>query len=202
MPTLGRITFVIGAVTVTLLAVGCAARTEPIPPTTAAAIPAPTPPAAPTWPDAAAVPGTSAPDAAGPALTPERIASEFTERDELKDVHFASGQVHVQRADLKTLDAAVAWLKANASQLVILEGYTDAAGPRSANVALAQRRAKWVMGYLVGHGVAASRITVVSRGEDGTLCADKSTSCQSRNRRVRFLARESENVQISASPSR
>jgi outer membrane protein OmpA-like peptidoglycan-associated protein len=58
------------------------------------------------------------------------------------------------------------------------------------------------MQYLVGHGVTESRITVVSRGEDGTRCAERRAACQRRNRRVHFLVRESETVQISASPSR
>ena len=203
MPLLGRISFVLGATAVTLLAVGCAARHEP-PPTVAVAAPpsAPaTPLPAPTWPDAASAPGAPTPDAAGPVPDPERIA-EFAPREELKDVHFASGQFHVERRDLASLDAAVAWLKSNPSQLVILEGYSDAAGARAANLTLAQRRATWVMRYLVGHGIPASRITVVSRGEGGALCADRSAACQSRNRRVHFLVRESETVQISASSSR
>lgn len=202
MRWLGRISFVLGATAVTLLAVGCATRPEPAPPVAAATPITPTaPPPAPAWPDAAAAPGAPAPDAPGPAPVPERIA-EFAPREELKDLHFASGQVRVQRGDLPSLDAAVAWLKSNPSQLVILEGYTDAVGSRAANLSLAQRRARWVMQYLVGHGIAASRITVVSRGETGTLCADQSAACQGRNRRVRFLVRESEAVQISASPSR
>lgn len=200
MPMLGRITFVIGAVTVTLLAVGCATHPETARVTTTVAAPS-APPPAPSWPDAAPVPGAPAPDAPGAAPAPERIA-EFAAREELKDVHFASGQVQVQREDLKALDAAAAWLRANPNQLVILEGHTDAAGPRAANLALAQRRAKWVLDYLVAKGVPASRITVVSRGEGNTLCADKSAACQGRNRRVRFLVRENDAVQISATPSR
>jgi peptidoglycan-associated lipoprotein len=198
---IGRITFVLGAVAVTLLAVGCARHTES--PRVADATPAPVlaPPAAPAWPDAAPVPGAPSPDAAGPSPVPERMA-EFAARDELRDLHFASGQVAVQRGDLKHLDAAVTWLRANPTHLVILEGYTDVAGPRAANLALAQRRAKWVMDYLVSKGVPASRITVVSRGEDGTLCADKNPACQGRNRRVHFLVRDSGPVQVSASPSR
>jgi peptidoglycan-associated lipoprotein len=128
--------------------------------------------------------------------------TEFAAREELKDVHFPTGQIQVQRSEWQTLDASAAWLKANPSQLVILEGYTDVVGPRAANLALAQRRAKWVMDYLVGKGVPASRITIVSRGEEGTLCADKSAACQGRNRRVRFLVRESGPLQLSASPSR
>jgi hypothetical protein len=42
----------------------------------------------------------------------------------------------------------------------------------------------------------------VARGETGLLCADRSPGCQSRNRRVHFLVRDSEPVQLSASPSR
>src|SRR6266851_4228454 len=71
-----------------------------------------------------------------------------------------------------------------------------------ANLALAQRRAKWVMDYLVGKGIAASRITVVSRGESATLCADRSAACQGKNRRVHFLVRDTGSVQVTASPSR
>jgi len=116
-------------------------------------------------------------------------------------VHFASGEIHVERRDLAVLDTAAGWLRANPSQLVIVEGYTDAVGPRAANLALAQRRAQWVMDYLVTKGVPAERITAVARGETGLLCADRSAACQSRNRRVRFLARESGPLQLSASPS-
>jgi outer membrane protein OmpA-like peptidoglycan-associated protein len=117
-------------------------------------------------------------------------------------VHFASGEIHVERRELAALDAAAAWLKANPSQLVIVEGYTDVVGPRAANLALAQRRARWVMDYLVTKGVPAERITAVARGESGSLCADRSAACQGRNRRVHFLVRESGPLQLSVSPSR
>ncbi len=204
MTTIGRVALTLGALIVLLLPIGCASRRVESPPPQAVvfAPPATTPPpAAPTWPDAAAVPNDPALDEGGTALSPERMA-EFTAREELKDVHFAPGQVHVLAADQKVLEATADWLKTNLEQLVILEGHTDAVGPRAANQALAQRRARWVMDYLVGKGVEVSRITVVSRGEDGLLCADKSPACQGRNRRVHFLVRESGPLQLSASPSR
>jgi peptidoglycan-associated lipoprotein len=197
MPTITRVSLALGSLALALL--GCAKQAEP--PRAAAVVAASTPPAAPAWPEAAPVPSAPAPDAAGPASPPEPM-TEFAAREELKDVHFPTGQIQVQRSEWQTLDATAAWLKANPSQLVILEGYTDVVGPRAANLALAQRRAKWVMDYLVGKGVPASRITIVSRGEEGTLCADKSAACQGRNRRVRFLVRESGPLQLSASPSR
>ena len=182
-----------------LLSLGCAKHPEP-PRVAAIGAPVPPPPA-PNWPDAAPGPGAPSPDAAGAVPAPESMKEQFTAREELPDVHFGSGEVRVQRRDLKTLDAVVAWLKANPSQLVIVEGYTDVVGPRAANLALAQRRARWVMDYLVSKGVPAERITAVSRGEGGTLCAEKSLACQSRNRRVHFLVRDSGQLQLSASPS-
>jgi outer membrane protein OmpA-like peptidoglycan-associated protein len=182
-----------------VLALGACAK-SPEPPRAAAVTPAPATPVAPAWPEAAPVPTAPAPEAAGPATAAEPM-KEFAPRDELKDVHFASGQIQVQRTEWKLLDAAVSWLKANPDHLVILEGHADFTGPRAANHALAQHRAKWVMDYLIGKGVAASRITVVSRGEDGVVCADKSTACQGKNRRVRFLVREAGSLQLSASPN-
>jgi len=184
------------ALALALLPLGCA---RPIAPAPVAAVsvtgPAPVtaPPPAPTWPDAA-----PAPDLPGSEAT----AETFIARAELPDVHFASGEIHVDRRDLPALDAAAAWLKANPGQLVIVEGYTDVVGPRAANLALAQRRARWVMEYLVAKGVPAERITAVARGESGIVCADRSAACQHRNRRVHFLVRESGPLQLSASPSR
>ena len=184
------------ALALALLPLGCARPIEPArvaavttPPSAAA----PAPPPAPTWPDAAPAPDLP---------TPEASAETFVAREELPDVHFATGQVHADRGGRKALDAAAAWLKSHQEQLVILEGYTDAAGPRLANLALARRRARWVMDYLVARGVEASRITVVSRGEDGALCADRSTACQGQNRRVHFLVRDTGSAQVTAAPSR
>ena len=200
MTPLARVNFVaVGALA--LLTVGCARHAHgPAPAAVTAAAPA-TPPPAPVWPDAAAAPEAPTEDAAGPAPETGPTAG-FSARESLPDLHFASGQVEVLRSERKALDAATAWLKVNPEQLVILEGYTDLAGPQAANLALARRRARWVMDYLIGRGIAASRITVVSRGETGALCADRSASCQGRNRRVHFLVRDAGSVQITASPSR
>jgi outer membrane protein OmpA-like peptidoglycan-associated protein len=194
-----RVTITLGALA--LLTVGCARHAEG-PPAAALTSAAPAaPPPAPVWPDAAAAPEAPTEEVAGPVPEAGPTAG-FSARENLPDLHFASGRVEVQRSERKALDAAATWLKANPEQLVILEGYTDVAGPQAANLALARRRAKWVMNYLVGKGIAVSRITVVSRGESEPLCAERSTACQGRNRRVRFLVRGTGPVQVTASPSR
>jgi len=68
MRLLGRISFVLGATAVTLLAVGCVARHEPAPPVAAVGAPpsvTATPVPAPAWSDAAAGPASPVSDAAG-----------------------------------------------------------------------------------------------------------------------------------------
>ena len=175
-------------------------ETRPAPVAATVAPAPPSAPPAPVWPDAAPGPEAPAPDAAGSVPTPGP-ADGFAVSEHLPDVHFASGRIQVQAAERKALDAAATWLKANPTRIVIVEGYTDAAGPHAANRALAQQRAAWVMAYLVGRGVAASRITVVSRGETGALCADRSAACQGQNRRVHFLVRDTGSPQLTASPN-
>ena len=199
MTAIGRVTLALCVLAP--LTVGCARHVDtPQPAAVIASTPAASP-APPVWPDAAPAPDAPVPDAAGP--TPESDpGAGFSAREELPDVHFATGQVQAEPRARKALEASAAWLRAHPEQLVILEGYTDVAGPRLANRSLAQRRAKWVMDYLVGKGIAPSRITVVSRGESGTLCADRTAACQGKNRRVHFLVRDTGSVQVTASPSR
>jgi peptidoglycan-associated lipoprotein len=56
-------------------------------------------------------------------------------------------------------------------------------------VALGERRAKSTMDYLVAQGVAASRITIVSYGEERPQCVESNEACWSKNRRARFLVK-------------
>jgi peptidoglycan-associated lipoprotein len=45
------------------------------------------------------------------------------------------------------------------------------------------------MNYLVGQGVAASRITIVSYGEERPQCTHNDEACWSKNRRAHFLVK-------------
>ena len=56
-------------------------------------------------------------------------------------------------------------------------------------MALGERRAKSTMNYLVGQGVAASRITIVSYGEERPQCTQNNEACWSKNRRAHFLVK-------------
>ena len=154
----------------------------------APAAPAAAAPAAPAPAPAAAAPAP-APVTAAPA--PARPApKEFAAVDALRPIHFDFDRADIRPADRRILDANAAWLKQNGNQLVLIEGHCDERGTNEYNLGLGDRRARATMNYLVGQGVQANRITVVSYGEERPICNEKTESCWAQNRRAAFLVKE------------
>jgi peptidoglycan-associated lipoprotein len=185
---------------------GCAKR----PATTAAAAPAPTGAATTTGGGGAGgvapatmAPSTETPGAGGgggttatPTPTPSTAAptarpapSEFAANENLRDVYFDFDKYDIRPPDAKTLDANASWLKSNPNHLVLIEGHCDERGTNEYNLALGERRAKSTMNYLVSQGVQASRITIISYGEERPVCTQKNEECWAKNRRAHFLVK-------------
>jgi peptidoglycan-associated lipoprotein len=180
--------------------VGCAKR----PATTQAAAPAPTGAAA-TTPGTTPAPAT-APATSGGATQPSSPAtsggattaapatarpapSEFAAVADLKDINFDFDKYDIRPGDAKTLDGNAGWLKSNPNHLVLIEGHCDERGTNEYNLALGERRAKSTMNYLVSQGVQASRITIISYGEERPACTQKTEECWAKNRRAHFLVK-------------
>jgi peptidoglycan-associated lipoprotein len=164
-----------------------AATAAPAPaPAPRAASPGPAPTASPA-PSATAAPAAPATAAAAPAARPS--PKEFEANAALRDVFFEFDKYDIRPEDAKTLDANATWLKANAENLVLIEGHCDERGTNEYNLALGERRAKATMNYLVSQGVQANRITIISYGEERPSCNEKTDSCWSKNRRARFLVK-------------
>jgi len=172
-----------------LFLAGCPKR----PATTAASAPPPTGAPAPsaaapsTTPGAGMAPSTAAPGTAAPTTTPPR-PSEFRETENLKDVFFDFDKYDIRSGDAKVLDTNAAWLKTNNS-LVLIEGHCDERGTNEYNLALGERRAKATMNYLVGQGVQANRITIISYGKERPICTEHTEACWTKNRRSHFLVK-------------
>ena len=175
------------AVIVTMLMVGCAKT----PATTASSAPPPTGSSSSsgdrsmsgTTPASSTTPG-------GPATSGMRAApGDFKATPELADIHFDFDKYEIRTADAKLLDADASWLKQNADRFVLIEGHCDERGTSEYNVALGERRAKATMNYLVSRGIAASRITIVSYGEERPVCSEHQESCWAKNRRAHFLTK-------------
>jgi len=165
-----------------------AATAAPAPaPAPRAAAPGPAPTAAAPAGSGAAAGGTAA--TAAPASTARPSLKEFTAVAALKDVFFEFDKYDIRAEDAKTLDANATWLKANAENLVLIEGHCDERGTNEYNLALGERRAKAAMNYLVSQGVQANRITIISYGEERPVCNEKNESCLGKNRRAHFLVK-------------
>ena len=179
---------------------GCAKR----PATTQAAAPAPTGAAAttpgggasqmqPTGSGTAGGPagggGATTPGTTAAPAGPRPAVADFREVPDLKDITFDFDKYDIRPADAKTLDTNATWLKSNPNHLVLIEGHCDERGTNEYNLALGERRAKSTMNYLVSQGVQASRITIISYGEERPACSQKSEECWAKNRRAHFLVK-------------
>jgi peptidoglycan-associated lipoprotein len=72
------------------------------------------------------------------------------------------------------------------STKVTIEGHADNRGTNEYNLALGERRAAAVRDYMVGLGVAADRMAIVSKGEEQPICTENTESCWQQNRRGQF----------------
>jgi peptidoglycan-associated lipoprotein len=89
----------------------------------------------------------------------------------------------------ESLARTAAWLRSNPGVAVTLEGHTDERGSDAYNLALGEQRAKAAMQYLLNLGISASRLMVVSYGEEKPAIDGDDESAWSRNRRVEFTSR-------------
>ena len=157
----------------------------PTPPPVAAPAPEPTKPAPPPAP-------APAPAPAPRALTEDEIfakatVDELNKQGVLADAFFALDSVELNPESRGTIQKNSEYMKRRMSTKIMVEGHADSRGTNEYNLALAERRAGAVRDYLVSLGIAADRITIVSKGEEAPFCTEESESCWQQNRRGHFL---------------
>lgn len=175
-----------GILIVLAMATGCAKR----PVAVAASAPSPTTSASPGT--AAASGGAQRPPAVSSSRTvspPRARPSQFAPTNALRDIHFEFDRYDLRAADTKVLDMNAAWLRDNSNALLLIEGHADERGTNEYNLALGQRRARAAVDYLVGQGARATRIEIISYGEERPLCMQRAEACWARNRRAHFLVK-------------
>ncbi|MFT6556861.1 MULTISPECIES: peptidoglycan-associated lipoprotein Pal [Sneathiella] len=82
-----------------------------------------------------------------------------------------------------TVQRQAAWLKANPTVTVTVEGHADERGTREYNLALGERRATAVKNYLVTLGISASRVSTISFGKERPVALGHTEAAWSQNRR-------------------
>jgi outer membrane protein OmpA-like peptidoglycan-associated protein len=72
---------------------------------------------------------------------------------------------------------------------IVIQGYTDSTGSEAHNLALSERRAEAVFGYLVARQVAPDRMVPIGYGEAYPVASNEDARGRSQNRRVSILVR-------------
>jgi peptidoglycan-associated lipoprotein len=125
-------------------------------------------------------------------LEKERMAREAAEKnrtvasDLAAMINFDYDQAVVRAPDQGTLDRKAAILIANPGVKVRIAGHADERGSDEYNLALGNRRAAAAKRYLENKGVDASRIEVVSYGEERPLNPGHDETAYAQNRRDEF----------------
>jgi peptidoglycan-associated lipoprotein len=112
----------------------------------------------------------------------EDIAKKY-----LTDVFFDYDSVELSDQTRASLQKNAEFMKRRASARILIEGHADSRGTNEYNLALGERRADATRDYIVSLGVAADRLTVVSKGEEQPFCREETESCWQQNRRAHFI---------------
>jgi len=101
----------------------------------------------------------------------------------LGDVLFDFDETRIRDEARVVLQNNAEWLQRWPSTRVTIEGHCDSRGTSEYNLALGDRRASAVKEYLVSLGVDATRLLIVSKGEESLVCFEEHESCWQQNRR-------------------
>ena len=130
--------------------------------------------------------GPSGPGGTGSSLDAHR-EGKTASSGPLKEIRFNFDSYDLTPEARTILQANAAWLKANPSVTVEIEGHCDERGTTEYNLALGAKRARAALDYLVSLGISAARIKATSYGEELPVCKESSENCYEKNRRDRFV---------------
>ncbi len=98
-------------------------------------------------------------------------------------VFFAFDQYALDGKSRAVLDKQAAWLNANPSVTVTIQGHCDERGTREYNLALGERRANSAKDYLVQLGINPSRVVTISYGKERPVALGSNEAAWAQNRR-------------------
>ena len=105
------------------------------------------------------------------------------------DITFAFDRSDLQPQFYPVLDQIAATLNQYPQTYVDVVGHADAQGSDDYNLALSQRRASSVAGYLTSRNVLADRLFIAGQGERQPIASNDSEAGRAQNRRVEIILR-------------
>jgi peptidoglycan-associated lipoprotein len=136
----------------------------------------------------APAPGMAPAPAPAPGMAPAPAAPQAASAMIMQeDIYFDFDKSTLKPAAQDNLTKKADWLRANPNATVTIEGHCDERGTNEYNLALGDRRADSAKAFLVDLGIAASRLTTVSYGEERPVCTQHTEECWAKNRRDHFV---------------
>jgi peptidoglycan-associated lipoprotein len=168
---------------VSITASGCSKK-KPPPPTTEPPAPVEKP-AETVTPPRETPPVDQTPDPlSGELVEANRYASE---KGLLGDVYFDFDKYDLKPEMRDRLAKNAEFMRDQPQFTFTIEGHCDERGTNDYNIALGDRRANAARDYLVSLGISASRLRLISYGEEQPDCEEHSEGCWARNRRAKFV---------------
>ena len=132
------------------------------------------------------------PDSAGPLsnhgcpLPAPVIKKETTEKVNFiaHNILFNSSSDQLMDGSFSALDQLAAILIDHPELHLRIEGYTDNSGNAARNLALSKRRAEMVKNYLIGKGIAETRLSSEGYGKERPIADNRTVAGKAANRRV------------------
>jgi len=103
-----------------------------------------------------------------------------------ENIHFDFDKYNLLPLARKILKKKADWLWNNPDVSVIIEGHCDERGTNEYNLALGDRRAESARTYLINLGIAGSRLTTISNGEERPVNPGDYEVAWAKNRRAHF----------------
>jgi peptidoglycan-associated lipoprotein len=122
-----------------------------------------------------------------PSPAAQRMVPAKKEAISLKDIYFDFDTAIIREDQKAALNGNAVWLKANPEVKIRIEGHTDERGTSEYNLALGYRRALATRDYLVAAGIEATRIAIMTYGEEQPFILGHDESAWRWNRRAQFV---------------
>jgi len=117
-----------------------------------------------------------------------RVVLDKEEIRILEKVYFDTNKAVIKTKSHALLDDVAALMQRFENiRMIEVQGHTDSRGNASYNLRLSEARAKAVMAYLTGKGVASSRLTAIGYGEAEPVDPAETDEAHAKNRRVQFV---------------
>jgi len=104
----------------------------------------------------------------------------------LDDIYFDFDRADLDMSARERLEGIAAWMDAEQSVRLRIEGHADERGTSEYNLALGDRRANAVRRYLKALGIEGGRLKAISYGEEMPADLIQAESGWAKNRRVHF----------------